>query len=236
MKREILIIESDARLAQNISKRLEKSGYQVAGIRDNASDSFEFLKQHPNIDLVLLEIALNGEENGIDLAKKIRENFDLPIVYNTRLSDDDSFNKAFETHPDGYVVKTSSMKNLNATLKFTFKKFTEKSPERPIGNIRIPVRDKGCLVLLDPKQIILAKADGLYTKITTTNKPYMVRGILKNYEDKLSKYGFIRVHKSYLVNINFIQSFNSKKLLIQNEYIPIKRGLYNTLKEILHNK
>lgn len=236
MNTKIFIIESNIWYAKNITKMLEMYGYQVVGVRDNATEAFQVLKENPQIELVLMDILINGEENGIDLAKLIRKNFELPIVYNTRLSDDDSFNKAYETRPDGYIIKPFSIENLDVTIKLALKNFQQKFQETAKSNVRIPVRDKGCLVLLEPKDIILAKADGLYTKIVTPKKPYIARGILKSFEAKLVENGFIRVHKSYLINVNFIESFNSKKLLINNDYIPIRRGLYNILKEILHNQ
>src|SRR5690606_24061487 len=132
--------------------------------------------------------------------------------------------KALETRPDGYIIKPYTMQGINATIKLALKRFESKSLKSQKDNISIQIRDKGYLVLLDPKEIVLAQADGLYTKVTTTTKTYMIRDILKNFEGKLPEEEFIRLHNSYLVNKNFIESFNAKKLLINNTYIPLRRG------------
>ncbi|WP_332912485.1 LytTR family DNA-binding domain-containing protein [Algoriphagus boritolerans] len=71
--------------------------------------------------------------------------------------------------------------------------------------------DKGYLVPVPYSEIVYLKADGLYTKVYTKAKSYLVRDILKSFEEKLPADIFLRVHKSFLVNISFIASFNAKK-------------------------
>lgn len=97
----------------------------------------------------------------------------------------------------------------------------------------LEVRDRGFNVFLKSRDIIMAKADGLYTKIFTSDKSYVVPVILKNVEEKLSNDNFLRVHKSFLINTNFIFSFNGKFLTVGDYTVPIRRGMFTHLKKLL---
>jgi|GEM_PF-1068593 len=233
MKYKILIVEGGEFRKNDLKETLESCGYQVVGLHDNATSVYELLRVNPNVDLVLIDISVKGEQSGIDFAKWVRKEFDIPIVFNARYFDDDTVLQSFDIQPDGYIVQPYSRVGLSLTLKLALLRFERKS-KVPNNNISIQIRDKGYSVLLESKDIVMAQADGLYTKITTTKKSYMIRDILKNFEGKLPAEEFIRIHKSYVVNKNFIESFNSKKLLINNQYLPIRRGLYTPLKEILN--
>jgi CheY-like chemotaxis protein len=81
----ILIVEDEEELASNISEILLNIGYEVAGIVTNAYDALEFLEGN-TIDLVLMDILIKGDVDGIDLAYRIREKYDLPIVFSTAYS------------------------------------------------------------------------------------------------------------------------------------------------------
>lgn len=91
--------------------------------------------------------------------------------------------------------------------------------------------DKGFLVPIPFNEILYLKAEGLYTKVVTRVKSYLVRDILKSFEDKLPNEQFMRVHKSFLINVNQISSFNAKNINLGAVSIPIRRGLYKELME-----
>ncbi|MFN3803024.1 LytR/AlgR family response regulator transcription factor [Belliella pelovolcani] len=84
--------------------------------------------------------------------------------------------------------------------------------------------------------ILFLKADGLYTKVYTKTKTYVIRDILKDVLGDLPSSSFVRVHKSYLVNIKHINSFNSKELIIEDHTIPIRRGFYRELHQLTEIK
>ena len=74
------------------------------------------------------------------------------------------------------------------------------------------------------------KADGLYTKVYTKEKQFTMRDILKDVMSHLPEERFIRVHKSYIVNLSFVHSINSKELIVEKQTIPLRRGFFQELK------
>jgi DNA-binding LytR/AlgR family response regulator len=98
------------------------------------------------------------------------------------------------------------------------------------------IKDKGFTVPLKIDEILMLKADGLYTRIYTGEKQYVVRAILKDISATLSINSFIRIHKSYIVNIDYVTSFNSKYVTLLNHVAPIRRGYVKELRKLFNNR
>ncbi len=228
--KKILIVEDEIELANNISEILLDLDYKVAAVVDNAESALAFLEDG-EADLVLMDILIYGELDGIDLAYKIREKYNLPIVFSTAYSGTEYLDRISSEIHEGYLLKPFTLDSLKTAVFFGLKRHGEKSKEgsKPKGSLKI--MDKGYLVPVPFSEIVYLKADGLYTRVFTKAKSYLVRDILKNFEEKLNTTQFIRVHKSYLVNIGFVASFNAKKINLGDTNIPIRRGLYKELLE-----
>lgn len=228
--KKILIVEDEIELANNISEILLDLDYKVAAVVDNAESALAFLEDG-EADLVLMDILIYGELDGIDLAYKIREKYNLPIVFSTAYSGTEYLDRISSEIHEGYLLKPFTLDSLKTAVFFGLKRHGEKSKEgsKPKGSLKI--MDKGYLVPVPFSEIVYLKADGLYTRVFTKAKSYLVRDILKNFEEKLNTTQFIRVHKSYVVNIGFVASFNAKKINLGDTNIPIRRGLYKELLE-----
>lgn len=232
--KKILIVEDEEELAVNISEILTDLDYNVARIVDNAKDALAFLEHNP-VDLVLMDIMIKGDLDGIDLAYKVREIYEIPIVFSTAYSGTEYLERISSDIHEGYLMKPFTVDSLKTAVFFGLKRFEERkaSPkETPKGSLK--VMDKGYLVPIPFSEILYLKADGLYTKIFTKVKSYLVRDILKSFDEKLPGEQFFRVHKSFLVNVSHVSSFNAKKLNLGETAIPIRRGLYKELIEKLH--
>ncbi|MBN7813196.1 response regulator [Algoriphagus sp. H41] len=226
--KKILIVEDEAELANNISEILSNLEYHVAGIVDNAASALRFLEDN-EVDLVLMDILIHGDLDGIDLAYKIREKYSLPIVFSTAYSGTEYLERISSDIHEGYLLKPFTLDSLKTAVFFGLKRHGEKSSReaKPKGSLKI--MDKGYLVPVPHTEIVYLQADGLYTRVFTKAKSYLVRDILKGFEEKLPAEQFLRVHKSYLVNVSFIVSFNAKKINLGDTSIPIRRGLYREL-------
>lgn len=228
--KKILIVEDEVELANNISEILSNLDYKVAAIVDNAASALSFL-EGSEVDLVLMDILIHGDLDGIDLAYKIREKYNLAIVFSTAYSGTEYLERISSDIHEGYLLKPFTLDSLKTAVFFGLKRHQEKpdNGDRAKGSLKI--MDKGYLVPVPYSEIVYLKADGLYTKIYTKAKSYLIRDILKSFEEKLPSDKFLRVHKSYLVNIAFIGSFNAKKINLGDTNIPIRRGLYKELME-----
>ena len=120
-KCSILVVEDEALLAANLVHTLSSLGYTVHKPVATGEDAIRAVKaQKP--DLVLMDIELIGEMDGIVAAEKIRAIADIPIVYLTAYSDDLRLKQARLTEPYGYIVKPAHSRELHATIEMALYK------------------------------------------------------------------------------------------------------------------
>lgn len=121
-KSRILVVEDEAIVAMVIKRRLKDLGYIVSGVASTGKDAITKVEgTFP--DLVLMDIRLKGDMDGIEATKIIKDRFSLPVVYLTAHSDDITFKKAKETDPDGYILKPFTEKDLSTTIEIALHKF-----------------------------------------------------------------------------------------------------------------
>ncbi len=116
----ILIVEDEAITALDLKGNLEKSGYHITDIVDNAEDAIKSAKENPP-NLVLLDINLKGEKSGISIAKEINL-LSIPIVYLTAQTDDATSNEAIETAPYAYITKPFNKRDLEYAIALAINK------------------------------------------------------------------------------------------------------------------
>jgi two-component system, LytTR family, response regulator LytT len=238
MSLKVLIIEDEIDLAENISEYLIQHGYDVVGIIPSAEHVAEFLNNQ-TADLFLIDIMLKGNVKGIDIARFIRQK--LPkcgIIFTTAMSGKSVLDKISDTIYDAYLLKPFSLKSLESSLYLISKKLEKPEEAENQGKKRnlLPIRDKGKIMLLDENEIHYIKAEGLYLRLFTETKNYLIRDLLKTFLPKLSQEKFLRIHKSYVVNLSKVRDLNSKECNILNQMIPIRRGYYKDFLMILQDK
>ncbi len=121
MNTKILIVEDEAIVAKNIETHLINAGYEVVGFATTAEESIEKAQQ-AKPDLVLMDIKLKGNIDGIEAANKIRESLLLPVIFLTSYTDDETFQRAKLTDPFGYLIKPFDIKDLNRTVEMALYK------------------------------------------------------------------------------------------------------------------
>lgn len=112
----ILVIEDESLVAEDLSMRLEQLGYEVGGVVDNAADAFSYVSV-VRPDFALVDINIKGTLTGIDVARRFREEFDVPVVFLTAHADATTLKEATTTEPFGYIVKPFDKRSLAATLE-----------------------------------------------------------------------------------------------------------------------
>ncbi len=103
-KQTILIVEDENIIAKDLQMTLERAGYEVAGIFDTSSAAVDFALKHP-VDLILMDIRLKGDMDGIQASNLIRQHRDVPVIYLTAFADEDTLRRAKATMPYGYITK-----------------------------------------------------------------------------------------------------------------------------------
>ena len=224
----ILIVEDDSQIAESLSEMLEILDHKVVGIADSFDEAVKVF-ENEDVQLALLDIQLRGDKSGIDVAEKIKADYKLPFIFTTAFADKDTVKKASRHSPYGYIVKPYGMKEINAGIEIAIqnhKNFKEfKDEERGVLNQEsLFVKANSRIVRIDTDDILYVEAKGDYAVFKTEKKSYIVSSTFKNVEENLDPNKFIRVHRSYIVNINKVVDIEENNLLIKEQVIPVSRG------------
>ncbi len=111
----ILVVEDERIIALDLRHRLEKFGYEVVGTASRADEAVKMTgSERP--DLVLMDIMLSGEEDGVDAATEIKDRFQIPVVFLTAYADEETLERAKIAEPVGYVLKPFKERELYSTI------------------------------------------------------------------------------------------------------------------------
>jgi DNA-binding LytR/AlgR family response regulator len=155
----------------------------------------------------------------------------------TSHADIHTINRAKEVNPYGYLVKPFNEKEILAGIELAMANFTkEKSRKKEeensqdfVLNDSLFIRTNGMLVKLKLQDIIYLEADANYTQVYSKDKKFVIRSTLKELEAKLDPNRFVRVHKSFLINLTEIDSIQAESVNIAGKEIPISRNQYSWL-------
>lgn len=158
---KILIVEDESITSMYLENSLHNRGYYVCGIATNEADALR-LAETKQPDLVLMDIYLEGDSDGVEIAKQITQMSDIPIVYLTSNSDDETFQRAKTSHPYGYVVKPVEIPALESAIQIALFKHEHELQLREkeawqnavlngIGDAVITTDQQGLINFMNPK-------------------------------------------------------------------------------------
>jgi EAL domain-containing protein (putative c-di-GMP-specific phosphodiesterase class I)/CheY-like chemotaxis protein len=129
MPPQILIVEDELIAAENIARNLRKQGYEVVAIVDSGEAAI-LTAAKTNPDLVLMDIMLQGEIDGVVATEKIATHLQIPVIYMTAYADDATLERAKETNPYGYLTKPFKPQDLRTTIEIALQRHkTDKALE-----------------------------------------------------------------------------------------------------------
>ena len=214
----VLIIEDSVSFALELEIKLVKLGHKVlAPAIDNAQEALGVIRSTPP-DLIILDIHLNGQERGTELAERIKH-FAIPIIFMTSFKEDIYYQEAKKAFKFAYLIKPfedSELENAidllcqnNKTQEILFLKKGE-----DFHKVRI-------------EDILFIKSEGNYcTLFLEGNTKFINRVSLSSIESLFKAREFLRPHRSYLVNVHKIDTVRLSESIIniQEHKIPITRG------------
>ena len=235
---KLLIVEDDMIIAAKISMQLTNLGYEVTGIVPRGEEAILHVEENKP-DIVLLDINLKGALDGIETARIMHRNADMPIIYITANTDEATFNRAKETRPYAFINKPIKNLDLQRAIELTISRIAEQqtatieeelSEDMPfILSDRIFVRHKDNMVKIFIEDILYIEAERNYCRIFTKNKEYLLSTTLKIMEDKLPARYFIRVHRSFMVNLAQVDEVAENHVIIAQKAIPLSHTLRDEL-------
>ena len=222
-KVKILIVEDQMIIAADIAMFLESIGYEITGILPRGEDALKSIHQTPP-DIVLMDIALKGNMDGIETARSIFERYQIPVIFLTANADDATFERAKFARPYAFISKPFQPTDLQRAVELALARVAEESAGQSILHLndnnqnqtyiladRIFVRYKGKMTKILLQDILYIEASRSYCKIVTQETEFLMSIALGRLEEKLESNHFQRIHRSHVVNIQKIDSISDDK-------------------------
>lgn len=229
---QILIVEDEMIIAANISLQLTEMGYEVSGIIPKGEDALRFIKNNP-LDIALIDIQLKGELDGIETAQKMQDlHPNLAIIYLTANADEANFNRAKETHPYAFISKPFKKLDLQRSIELTISQLKCNIVISPGNKVEdatfilkdcLFVRHQDTMVKVDIKAIKYIVAERNYCRIFSAEKEYLLVTTLKEMDKKLPPKHFLRIHRSYIINLSRIDEIAGTHVVIAKKAIPMTK-------------
>lgn len=213
-KIKILIAEDDVLISEELSGILEDFGYEVVGIAEDYEAAVEIIDTKP-IDIAILDINMQGREQGFEIAAYLAENFTIPYLFLSSYSDLETLKKAGALLPKSYLTKPFKKEQIYSALNVIIAAQTQE-------HILIKDGIKQLKILIE--DILWVEASGPYLTLKTKKLKKLIRSTLKSFIDEYKISGLIQIHRSYLINLNNATSISNSFVVIENEKIPISRS------------
>lgn len=236
---QLLIIEDEAVLALDLRATLQSEGYAVAGIAATGPRALELFGQHPEIGGVLCDIHLQGPWDGIETARRLLAVRPVPLIYLTALADQPTLDRALTTAPAAYLPKPVSAASLRAALALALHSIARPATPAPAEPAPGPdaltrdtilqladhvfIKDNNQFVRIPLADILLLEADNTYTALRTPTRKYALRLTLGAVLERLHFAQLVRVHRSFAVNIQRVESFSDTEATVAGQAVPLGR-------------
>lgn len=209
----IYIVEDEPLIVSTIETALLKQGYKVLG---DAEDVISAIKDIRTLqpDLILIDIQLEGDQDGVDLALELDKD-QFPYLFLTSQTDPETISRVKTTHPLGYIVKPFTESGLRSNIELAWHEYKSKHTDF------IMLKSEGRLHKINQNSIFYLKAFDNYCYVYTATKNHLVPHTLKYMAEQLNKNLFIKTHRSYWVNVQHIESVGVNELVLKTEPIPI---------------
>jgi len=234
---KILIVEDEMIIGANISLQLSKLGYEVTGIVSRGEEAIAHVKQN-RPDIVLMDIQLKGELDGIDTVIKMQQEINMPVIYLTANADDENFDRAKSTNPYAFISKPFKKLDLQHAIELTMGRLdkNKSSSEEDttsispfVQNDSIYVRRNERMIKIMISDIYYFEADRNYCKIFAKNKECLLVMTLKEINDKLPQAHFLRIHRSFIINLSHVDEVAGTHVVINKKAIPLSKTLRGEL-------
>ena len=208
---KIYILEDEIITQELLKETLESMGYHICGMATNAQDAFKEI-QELQPDIAILDIRVEGKETGIWLGDQLP----FPIIYLTAFNDKKTIKQAIRTKPTSYLSKPFNATDLFIAVELALSKIINKQ------EIIVKERNKNVKVIIG--DILFAKKDDHYLVLRLKDSKKVVRSNIKEFLELVNSEDFIQVHRSYIVNKNYVDEYNTREIFIGEEKIPISQS------------
>lgn len=213
----IIVVDDELIIAEHLASILKKNGFDVLSFFSSDLDFEEILTSRKPV-LVFLDIHLELEISGLDLAAICKKR-NIPFIFLTSYSDEKTVQKAIDYGPLAYILKPFTVRDIEVNLALA-------NAQNSVAktNSFLLVKDGYDTVKIDLSDIKWLKSHNNYTEIVTNTKKILQRKSLQETHELLPQDIFLRVHRSYVVNVNFITKVTSSNLVLGPDLVPLSRS------------
>ncbi len=237
-KVRILIVEDEILLAKDIQNRLEDCNYEIVGIAPSVDKALILISNIVEIDIILLDITLKGDKDGIDLAEIINEKYDIPFIFLTSHAEGPMVDRAKAAKPYAYILKPFNDRQVSIAIDVALESFYHKTPGKDIQQSqKVAENNNQVLQIKDSlflkkdhhfervpiKEILYLQADSNYCTVYTKSERFIYSMVLKKIEAQLPESQFLRTHRSYVVNIQSVNGYEGNMLFIGKQKVPVSK-------------
>lgn len=233
-KTRILIVEDDPIIAADLEDRLLEIGYSVIGPYDQGEEAFEVIKKEAP-DLVIMDVQLAGKWDGIETVRQISKVVQLPVIFLTGNTDESTFIRAKDTYPAAFLSKPFRGRDLKHAIELAISQSSQENkklitaPENEntfILHDRVFVKTKDRMERLFYQDILWIEADDYYCKVCTKNREIQILQTLGKFSETLKNLPeFLRVHRSFIVNLKHVEQIGDLYLHISKKQIPVSKSI-----------
>ncbi len=224
----IYIVEDEPLIVSTIETALRKHGHRVLGDSDTVTQAIKDIEL-TKPDLVLIDIQLSGEKDGVDLAL-VLDKTKQPYLFLSSQTDPETIARVKETNPLGYVVKPFTETGLRTNIELAWHRHSDSHHHY------LNIKHEGKLLKVNQDIINYLKAFDNYCYIITSTESFLVPHTLKYISEQLVGDHFIKCHRSYVVNLKYVRSIDKNTIALDNDTIPMsasqKSLVINKLKSI----
>lgn len=228
----ILICEDELIVAEYIKETCEEQGFQVVGMASSREEAILLITiEKP--DIALLDINMDERFSGIKIAEHIRKlGLRTEFLYITAFTDAETLEAAISTQPQGYLVKPLDKSTLIANLLLTGFKTNHRSQKKEDEYIVITTDSGERKINLTALKY--AQSDGNYCDLFFSNGSKVTERISMTALTESMSGKLLRIHKSYLVNPDYVVRFTSVKAFLENGIqLPIGRKFKDNIRSFL---
>ena len=231
-KLNVLIVEDEFLTADTIREYLLELGHGVSGMARDADEALSILDKGET-NMALLDLNIQGSRDGIWLASTIKETYGIPFIFLTAYSDERTVMSAVETQPFGYLVKPFTKMDIYTSLEVARQNYLQITPpselkitvasrDKPLSlKDHLFMKEKNLYSKVQVSDIVYVKSELKYIELFLLEKRYVIRYSLSDFLALMPVEQFIQVHRSYVVNKNYVDHIGGNYILVNGTEIPI---------------
>lgn len=223
MKIKVLVVEDEVLVAEDIAEELEKDGFEVTQIAISSNEALQAIKENPP-HIILMDINIKGDIDGIETAEIINEKFQTPIIYVTSNTSSQFIARAIKTGPHAIITKPYNYKDLSIAIELALDKHNEiviQDEQKVVNSDSIYVKSGEYHRKILLEDVLYIEADGSYCKVYTKDSKYTFSFNLNHFQKQVTTPKLQRVHRSYIVNLSNIDGFDKSTILVKDKIIPV---------------